>query len=172
MADLDELLAGDVAEHGPVPESLMEEVPQAWPDPHAATDAQAQPAAPLVLDSEGLSKAATGDRRVVAWIAPARERQLPLVVNAVTLTEALHGGGGGGARVHLLTKNAHVDTVDANFASEAGRPLGRTRRSNTVDALVATAAIRLNRPTTILTSDARDLGPLTSEYPLVRVVPI
>lgn len=170
MADLDDFLAGDVAEHGPVPESLMEEVRQAWPDPHAAADAPAQPAAPLVLDSEGLSKAATGDRRVVAWIARARERQLPLVVNAVTLTEALHGGGG--ARVHLLTKNAHVDTVDANFASEAGRLLGRTRRSNTVDALVATAAIRLNRPTTILTSDARDLGPLTSEYPLVRVVPI
>ena len=78
----------------------------------------------------------------------------------------------GGARVHLLTKNAHVDTVDANFASEAGRLLGRTRRSNTVDALVATTAIRPNRPMTILTSDARDLGPLTSEYPLVRVVPI
>jgi len=39
MADLDDFLASHVAEHGPVPESLMEEVRQAWPDPHAAADA-------------------------------------------------------------------------------------------------------------------------------------
>jgi len=108
---------------------------------------------------------------VVAWIARARELQLPLVLNAVTLAETIRGGGRD-ARVHLLTKNAHVDTVDASFASEAGRLLGRTTRRDTVDALVATTAIRLNQPTTILTSDPRDLQALTSEHPLVRVVPI
>lgn len=132
---------------------------------------QAQAAAALVLDSEGLSKAAAGDLRVVAWIARARELQLPLVVNAVTLTETIRGGGRD-ARVHLLTKNAHVDTVDANFASEAGRLLGRTRRSDTVDALVATTAIRLNQATTVLTSDSRDLQALTSDHPLVRAVSV
>ncbi len=108
---------------------------------------------------------------MVAWIARARELQLPLVLNAVTLAETIRGGGRD-ARVHLLTKNAHVDTVDASFASEAGRLLGRTTRRDTVDALVATTAIRLNQPTTILTSDPRDLQALTSEHPLVRVVPI
>jgi hypothetical protein len=108
---------------------------------------------------------------VVAWIARARELRLPLVVNAVTLTETIRGGGRD-ARVHLLTKNAHVDVVDADFATEAGRLLGRTARSDTVDALVATTAIRLHQPTTILTSDPRDLQSLTSEQPLVRVVPI
>lgn len=132
---------------------------------------QAQAAAALVLDSEGLSKAAAGDPRVVAWIARARELQLPLVVNAVTLTETIRGGGRD-ARVHLLTKNAHVDVVDASFATEAGRLLGRTRRSDTVDALVATTAIRLNQPTTILTSDPRDIQALINEDPLVLVVPI
>lgn len=132
---------------------------------------QGQAAAALVLDSEGLSKAAAGDLRVVAWIARARELQLPLVVNAVTLTETIRGGGRD-ARVHLLTKNAHVDVVDTSFATDAGRLLGRTKRSDTVDALVATTAIRLNQPTTILTSDPRDLRALTSEHPLVRVVPV
>jgi len=58
---------------------------------------QAQAAAALVLDSEGLSKAA-GDQRVVAWIARARELQLPLVLNAVTLTETIRGGGLDGDR--------------------------------------------------------------------------
>jgi len=132
---------------------------------------QAQAAAALVLDSEGLSKAAAGDQWAVAWIARARELHLPLVLNAVTLTETIRGGGRD-ARVHLLTKNAHIDVVDASFATEAGRLLGRMRRSDTVDALVATTAIRLNQPTTILTSDPRDLQSLTNEHPLVRVVTI
>ncbi len=92
-------------------------------------------------------------------------------MNAVTLTETIRGGGRD-ARAHLLTKNAHVDTVNANFASEAGRLLGRTRRSDTVDALVATTAIHLNQPTTILTSDPRDLQALTSDHPLVRAVSV
>lgn len=92
-------------------------------------------------------------------------------MNAVTLIETIRGGGRD-ARVHLLTKNAHVDAVEAGFASEAGRLLGRTGRSDAVDALVATTAIRLNQPTTILSSDPRDLQSLTAEHPLVRVVPI
>ena len=132
---------------------------------------QAQAPAALVLGSEGLSKAAAGDPWVVAWIARARELQLPLVVNAVTLTETIRGGGRD-ARVHLLTKNAHIDVVDPSFATEAGRMLGHMPRNDTVHALVATTAIRLNRPTTILTSDPRDLQSLTNEHPLVRVVSI
>src|SRR5437660_689931 len=74
------------------------------------------------------------------------------------------------ARVPRLPKNAPTERVDADFATEAGQLLGRTGRSDTVDALVATTAIRLNRPTTILTSDPRDLQSLTSDHPLVRVV--
>ena len=125
----------------------------------------------LVLDSDGLSKAAVGDPRAVAWIARARELRLPLVVNAVTLTETIRGGGGD-ARVHLLTKNARVDQVDAGLAAEAGRLLGRTKRSDTVDALVATTAIRLGQPTIILTSDPHDLEALTEGHPQVQVVAV
>jgi len=36
LADLDEFLAAHVTEHGPIPAALMEEVRQAWSDPHAA----------------------------------------------------------------------------------------------------------------------------------------
>ncbi len=125
----------------------------------------------LVLDSEGLSKAAAGDPYAVAWIARARELRLPLVINAVTLTETIRGAARD-ARVHLLTKNARIDAVDAEFAVEAGRLLGRTKRSDTVDALVATTAIRLNQPTVILTSDPQDLNKLTSEHPLIHIVAI
>lgn len=36
MADLDEFLAAHVAEHGPIPDDIMEEVRRAWPDPRVA----------------------------------------------------------------------------------------------------------------------------------------
>lgn len=122
----------------------------------------------LVLDAEGLSKAAAGDPYAAAWIARARELRLPLVVNAVTLTETIRGTGRD-ARVHLLTRNAHVDAVDTAFAVEAGRLLGRTRRDDTIDALVATTAIRLARPVVVLTSDPDDLAALTADHPDVQI---
>ena len=123
----------------------------------------------LVLDSEGLAKAAGGDQRAVAWVARARELRLPLVLNAVTLTETLRGGGRD-APIRLLTRHAQVDAVDGPFAAEAGLLLGRIRRDDTVDALVATTAIRLGRPAVILTSDRRDLSALTDEHPQIQVV--
>jgi predicted nucleic acid-binding protein len=125
----------------------------------------------LVLDSDGLSKAAAGDPWAVAWIARARELRLPLVINAVTLTETVRGGGRD-ARINLLTRNAHVDHVDAEFAVEAGRLLGRTKRNDTIDALVATTAIRLKQPVVILTSDPHDLAALTEGHPRVVVVSV
>jgi hypothetical protein len=39
LADLDEFLTAHTASHGPVPDHLMQEVRQAWPDP----DAEAAP---------------------------------------------------------------------------------------------------------------------------------
>lgn len=104
-------------------------------------------------------------------MARARELQLPLVVNAVTLTETLRGGGRD-ARIHLLTRHAHVDAIDAELAADAGRLLGKTKRSDTVDALVATTAIRLGQPVTILTSDPTDLQALTADHNLIRVITV
>jgi hypothetical protein len=135
------------------------------------TQPSVQAAHALVLDAEGLSRAAAGDARAAAWVARARELRLPLVVNAVTLTETVRGVGRDAA-IHLLTRNAHVDQVDSALALDAGRLLGRTGRDDTVDALVATSAIRLDRPVTILTSDPGDLTALTEDYPSVRVVTV
>lgn len=125
----------------------------------------------LVLDSDGLSKAGAGNPGAVAWIARARELGLPLVVNAVTLTETIRGGDRD-ARMYLLTKNARVDHVDAALAAEAGRLLGRTRRGDTIDALVATTAIRLGQPTIVVTSDPPDLAALTAGQPHIQVVAV
>ncbi len=133
--------------------------------------ARGHPAAALVLDSEGLSFAASGDPYAVAWVARARELRLPLVVNAVTIAQTVRGSGRD-ANVHRLTKNARVDHVDADFAAEAGRLLGRTERDDTVDALVATTAIRLGQPAVILTSDPDDLTALTAGDSEIKVVAV
>jgi hypothetical protein len=135
------------------------------------SSADATPARALVLDAEGLNRAAAGDHRIVAWIARARELQLPVVINAVTLTETLRGSPRD-APIHLLTRNAHIDLVDAAFAAAAGALLGRTRRSDTVDALVATTAIRLAKPVIVVTSDPTDLTALTAEAPHVTVIAV
>jgi len=127
--------------------------------------------AALVLDSEGLSKAAAHDPNALAWVARAKEQRVPLVVSAVTLTETVRGKGRD-ARIHLLTRNATVQAVDDELAVEAGRLLGRTNRSDTVDAIVAITAARLQQPAVLLTSDPTDLAALTEDYPLVRVVAI
>jgi len=87
------------------------------------------------------------------------------------LTETLRGTKRD-AHVHLLTRNARVDTVDPAFASDAGHLLGRTKRSDTVDALVAVSAIRLDAPAVILTSDPGDLAALTADFPDIRVVAV
>lgn len=128
-------------------------------------------ASALVLDSQGLSRAADGDPYAVAWVARAREQRRPLVINAVTLTETLHGTARD-AQIHRMAKNARVDVVDRSFAGEAGALLGSTNRNDTVDALVATSAIRLAQPVHILASDPADLKALTVEHPQIRVVAI
>lgn len=125
----------------------------------------------LVLDAEGISKAADGDHTVLAWIARARELNLPIVVNAVTLAETVRGVRRD-AHIHLLTRNAHVDEIDPPFAAQAGQLLGRTKRDDTIDALVAVTAIRLDRPVIVLTSDPVDLAALTSGYDEIGVVAI
>jgi hypothetical protein len=40
LADLDEFLAARESEHGPIPAEIMQEVRDAWPDPHAAAPAR------------------------------------------------------------------------------------------------------------------------------------
>jgi hypothetical protein len=87
------------------------------------------------------------------------------------LTETVRGSARD-AQIHRLTRSARVDAVDANLATEAGRLLGATGRADTVDALVAITAIRLQRPVTIVTSDPDDLNALTAGHPQIRVVAI
>jgi predicted nucleic acid-binding protein len=114
----------------------------------------------LLLDSEGLSKAAQGDLDVIGTVGAAEARDLEIAVSAVTLAEVLRGGRRD-ASVHALLRFCRVSPVSAEIGREAGELLGRTGRKDTIDAIVAATAATLPTPVRILTSDQNDLGGLT-----------
>ncbi len=122
----------------------------------------------LLLDGEGLSKSAAGDVRAHAHLIAARRLRLPVVVSALTLAEVLRGHPRD-AGVHLLLKGCVIEPVTREIGRAAGELLGRTRRWDTVDAVIAATAATLPAPVQILTSDADDLRALTADIPGVRV---
>lgn len=127
--------------------------------------------AALVLDSQGLSEAARGEEVLRSLVRRARKDGVPVVVSALTLTEVIRGHHRD-AGVHQLLQWLRVEPVTAEIGRRAGELLGRTKRKDTVDAVVVTTASILPRPVLIVTSDPGDFGALTESMPgvLVRAV--
>ena len=128
----------------------------------------------LVLDAEGVAKAAANDRSVQAWLERARELDADLVVSAVTLAELVRGVPGD-AGVNRVVKSADLWPADESLARRAGRLLGAAASDATIDALVAATATtarerRGGAQTVVLTSDQGDLSALLADEPGIRVV--
>jgi predicted nucleic acid-binding protein len=117
----------------------------------------------LVLDSEGVHKGATDDRRTLAILTKAIKNHRQVVVSTVTLAEVLRGHGRD-ARVHRLLKSCQVQPVSAEIGRAAGELLGRANRKDTVDAIVVATAAAQPYPSVIVTSDPHDLESLTSGF--------
>jgi predicted nucleic acid-binding protein len=119
----------------------------------------------LILDSEGLSKLASGDARARAYLATAITRRARTCVSAITLTEVLRGGRRD-ATVHRVLSRIAVLPVTPEIARRGGELLGTTGLSGhrwAIDAVVAATALGLERPAVLLTSDPRDLTRLVEE---------
>lgn len=119
----------------------------------------------LVLDSEGLSKLASGDGKVRAFLETARVRRARVVVSAITLTEVLRGGPRD-ATVHRVLSRVTVLPVTPELGRRAGELLGATGLSGhrcAIDAVVAATALDLARPVVLLASDPDDLNRLVEE---------
>ena len=114
----------------------------------------------LVLDSEGLSKAAGFDERTAAFVKTALLEQARVVVPAVVLAEVLRGGSRD-ASVHHVLKNFEVAVVTGDVGRSAGELLGEVGGNNTIDAIVAAVARSASGPVILLTSDVDDLVRLT-----------
>ncbi len=119
----------------------------------------------LVLDSEGLSKLASGDPLVRARYEAARLRRKRVVVSAITLTEVLRGSARDSS-VHRVLSRVDVAPVSPQLGRRAGELLGATGLSGhrcAIDAVVAATALAQQRPVMVLTSDPADLSRLVEE---------
>ncbi|MGI8427164.1 MAG: type II toxin-antitoxin system VapC family toxin [Actinomycetota bacterium] len=123
----------------------------------------------LVLDAEGVSKAASDDVRVHAFLTSARNRDARVVMSAITLAEVLRGGPRD-SKVHLVARRVSKEPVTAEIGREAGELLGKTGLAEaTVDAVVGATALRQAGPVLILTSDPKDLSRLVASRADVKV---
>ena len=131
----------------------------------------------LVLDAEGVSKAASHDQSVQAWLERARELDADIAVSAVTVAEVVRGTARD-ARVNRVLKAADLRPAAEPLARHAGRLVGRARSDATIDALVAAtalAAIEGNGTAgrcVLLTSDPRDLRTLLTGEPRIKVIAV
>ncbi len=123
----------------------------------------------LVLDADGITKAAANDPHVQAFLATARKRDARVVVSAITLAEVLRGGRRDADVYRVLNRVTHVP-VSSALARTAGGLLGSTGISDaTVDAVVAATALAEPTPVVLLTSDLHDLCRLTAGHPSIAV---
>lgn len=119
----------------------------------------------LILDSEGLSKLLGDDETVVALVAEARSRGMEVVISALTIIEAVHARTNK-PRLNWILSGLRVIPVgdeEAKAASTLLMATGLHGRKYAVDAAVAEAALRQQRPVVMLTSDVDDMTKLCGD---------
>lgn len=124
----------------------------------------------VVLDAEGVVKAAAGDERVQARLTVALRRQARVVLSAATLAEVLRGGRRDAA-IHRVLSRIAVLPLTADLGRAAGELLGSSGMPGraTVDSMVAATALVQPGPVVVLTSDPGDLRTLTAHRPDISV---
>jgi predicted nucleic acid-binding protein len=138
---------------------------------------QRQPLSPggipdaVVLDSAALSAASEGHPRVRAELALAEQVGVAVHVSTVTLAETVRGHPRD-ARIHAILAGIEQDLVTTPLGRTAGELLGRTKRDDTIDAIIAVTAQNLGRRVRLVTGDPNDLNALTADMANVTVVPI
>lgn len=123
----------------------------------------------LILDSGAVIAWSRGVPRVRALLARALELGAEVRIPVAVLAETLRGGPRD-APIHRVRNAVEVLPTDESTARLAGAMLGRTGKTNTVDALVAAEAAVLGAD--LLTGDAEDLRELLSEHWRVSVIPV
>ncbi|WP_327297017.1 hypothetical protein [Streptomyces sp. NBC_01197] len=125
-----------------------------------------------VLDCEGLSRTALGDRAMAARVKDAQRSGMRVVTSSMTLIEAYHGQVGraawGWARSQVV-----VEPVTRDVAEEAIKLLGVTGlhgHKYATDAALAVIAKRQAGGVLLFTSDEDDMKKLCGPRVLVRSV--
>ncbi|MEV4016653.1 PIN domain-containing protein [Nonomuraea angiospora] len=126
------------------------------------TRSPAAPGGTLVLDSEGLAKAALRDRTVTAWLALARADDLRVITSAATLVEVVHPRVNRPALEWTLSRLV-IEPVTEPIARHAATLLSDADlhgHKYAIDAMLSATALAAPSPVTVLTSDPEDLTTL------------
>ncbi|GAA2219949.1 hypothetical protein GCM10009850_121640 [Nonomuraea monospora] len=128
------------------------------------TRSPATPGGTLVLDSEGLAKAALRDRTVTTWLALARADDLRVITSAATLVEVVHPRVNRPALEWTLSRLV-IEPITEPIARHAATLLsnvGLNGHKYAIDAMLGATALAAPGPVTVLTSDSEDLAALCS----------
>lgn len=122
----------------------------------------------LTLDAGALIAIDRGDGRIIALLAEAARRHLPIRVPAGVIGQAWRNGPRQALLARFLrASEVEVPALDEPIARAAGELCGAAGARDVIDASVILAA----RPTrdTVLTSDPRDLRRFDPALRIVRV---
>jgi predicted nucleic acid-binding protein len=122
-----------------------------------------------MLDSEGLSKAVLGDRRMGSILKDADRSGIRVVTTSMTLVEAYHKRVKRDAWRWTLSKIA-VESVTGEIADHAISLLegaGLHGHKYAIDAALAAVALRERGDVTIFTSDVEDMTTLCGDRVVV-----
>jgi predicted nucleic acid-binding protein len=122
----------------------------------------------LTLDSGALVAFERNDRNVVAIIARAVEKRIPLAIPAGVVGQVWRDGRRQARLARLLGSSAvDIEPLDDIRARAAGQLCGVSKTSDVIDASVALCAKA--RGHGVMTSDASDMRRLA---PTLRVIPV
>jgi hypothetical protein len=124
----------------------------------------------LILDSGAVIGWQRGQAAVWARVAEATRQGVSLVIPAVVVAECVRGGAGD-VMIHRLLATARVPLIGARIALLAGRLLGETGMSATIDALIVAEALD-GGSSVILTGDPGDIKALVGDRTHVQVIAI
>ncbi|WP_142625331.1 type II toxin-antitoxin system VapC family toxin [Microbispora hainanensis] len=124
----------------------------------------------LVLDNEGLSRAAT-DRVMYVRLHAAHLDGRRVLTSAAILAEALRDTSRD-AGVYRVLGGVVVEPVTREIGEQAGKLIGAAGMSadQAVDAMVAATALDQEGPVVVVTSDVPHLTALTAGHERIQVV--
>ena len=122
----------------------------------------------LILDSGAVIALSRGDSRGRAFLARALELGTPIEIPVVVVAETLRGGPRDAPVHRVLKAVGAVPETHERHGRTAGRLLGTTGSTATVDALVVAQAVEAGGAQ-ILTGDEQDLRRLSENHPEVWV---
>ena len=122
----------------------------------------------ITFDAGGLIALERNDRRVLALLARARERGMPITIPATVVAQVMRNPSRQARLTRLMRQvSTNLIALDGPDATAVGLLLARTGTSDILDAHVVVCAERAAQA--ILTSDVGDLRRISPELRLVAV---